>query len=209
MGNTFGYGGLTLNTGSYYGSGYSNYSSYGNRVASSTNINRVSRDVAQGYSQDMEVIQAYIQRGDVNQALALYDSLFDEVKQTAQGYGYSLTDGQISSILNKAYQNTTGSSFVNTIDDECHSPFVTGLIEGIPIVGLFSNGNSDAEALAKATGTKVRDVDKFAEGFGAILTNAASYAAIGAVIGNVPGAAVGAVIGTGVAIFKCLTKGKN
>ena len=216
MGTTFGFNGLELNTGSYYGGGYTSsasgsYAGNGYRVASSSNINRVSRDIAQGYSQSIEVIDLYLQQGNVNQALALYDSLFDEVKQTANGYGYELTDGQIASILNNAYARETGNSFVASVNEECHSPFVTGLIEGIPIIGCFTNGNSDAEAVSKATGTQTRTIDKAGEVAGAILTNAGAYAAIGTAIGGWAfgaGTIIGGIIGAGVGIAKCLIKGK-
>ncbi|MBR2069171.1 MAG: hypothetical protein IJ877_05350 [Candidatus Gastranaerophilales bacterium] len=212
MGNTFDFG---LNTGSYYGSGYSGYtgySSYNNRVASSTNLNRVSRDIAQGYNQNMQVIDLYLKQGNINQAMAAYDSLFDNVKTTANGYGYELTDGQISSILNQAYQNATGNSFVNAVNEETHSPFVTGLIEGVPVVGwLFGQSHSNAEALAKTTGTKASTRDKLAEYAGAAIPGAAALGiavAKGAKIGLLTGhPVVGALVGAAVGIVAAVIKG--
>ena len=209
MGNNFSYG---LNTGTYFGSGYTSTGySYGNRVASSTNLNRVSRDIAQGYNQNMQVIDLYLKQGNINQALAAYDSLFDNAKLTAQGYGYELTDGQISSILNQAYYNTTGNSFINSINEETHSPFVTGLIEGVPVIGwIFGQSHSDAEALAKTTGTKTDAKAKIAEYAGAAIPGAAALgvaikcgAKVGLLTGHpITGALVGAAIGVGVAIVK-------
>ena len=211
MSNALGYG-LTLNTGTYFGGGYTGAtqrtgaSAYNNRVASSTNLNRISRDLAQGYMQNMSIIDLYLKQGNINQALASYDSLLENVKQTANAYGYQLTDAQISSALDEAYQKATGNSFTYTIADNTKSPFLTGLIEGIPVVGLFANGNSNAEALAKLDGTEVREVDKISEGIGAVLSNAGAYAAIGALGGGV-GIAIGAVAGAVVGLIKCAVKG--
>ncbi len=214
MSNTLGYG-LSLNTGTYFGGGYSNTntgatSAYNNRVASSTNLNRVSRDIAQGYNQDMQIIALYMQQGNVQQALTLYDSLFDSIKDTADGYGYELSDGQITSILNQAYANATGSSFVSSINKETHSPFITGLIEGIPVVGWFLNGSSDAEAISKVAGTKTRFIDKAAEVAGGLVTGIAGGAAAGAAIGAIGGpigAVGGAVVGGVASVLKCIFKG--
>ena len=204
------FGGLALNTGSYYGSGYTavggSYSGR-TRVASSTNLNRVSRDIASGYSSDFEIINTYFKQGKTDKALAMYDSLFDDIKSSTSCYGYTLTDSQVESILNNAYANSTGSTLTTTIQKETSSPFWTGFVEGIPILGLFANGTSDAEATAKLAGQNTDAKDKIAEGFGAVLSNAGSYAAIGAAVGGgIPGAIVGGLIGTAVGIFKTIVK---
>ena len=207
---TFNLGATTLNTGSYFGSGYSSVGTYGtsgNRVASSTNLQRVSRDIAQGYNSDLEVINLYLQQGDTDKALALYESLIDDVKLTADDYGYVLSDGQISSILNQSYANTTGQSFTSSAVDSAHSPFVTGLMEGIPIIGLMARGNSDAETLSKVTGTETRVVDKISEYAGSIASSAAVGAAIGTfvpipVISTGVGAIIGGAVGLGQAVLK-------
>ena len=207
------YGGLTLNTGSYYGSGYSGGFS-GNRVASSTNINRVARDITSGYSSDIEIINNYFKQGKINKALNLYDSLIDDVQTTTGNYGYSLTDSQVSSILNDAYANATGTTLLETTEKTTSSPFVTGLIEGIPIYGLFANGKSNAEVTAKLAGQNTDIKDKIVEGIGAALSNGASYAAAGATIAGIMtggtlapvGAAIGGGIGIAVGIIKTIFK---
>ena len=208
------YNGDYVNT--YFGDRYSSSGSSGsygysgtNHVASSANLNRVSRDIAQGYNQNMQIIDLYMQQGNVNQALKMYDSLFDSVKGTAEGYGYNLSDGQITSILNQAYANATGNSFVASVDKETHSPFLTGLLEGIPIVGLFVNGKSNAEALSKVAGTKTRFADKLAEWAGTLAAPIAAGAAIGACcagVGAVPGALIGGAYGIVSGTLKCLIK---
>ena len=202
---------LSVNTGTYYGNGYTNSYSrnslYSNKVPSAAAINRVSRDIAQGYSQNLEIIDLYLQQGKINKALAMYESLVEEVKISAGDYGYDFTDSQIATIADKAFGNVTGVSLSNSINNESHSPFVTGLAEGLPIIGLFVNGNSNAEAIDKISGRKTDFIDKAAETAGAILTNAASYAAIGGVFSGGALAIPGAILGAAVGIGKCLFKG--
>ena len=208
----FNLGAATLNTGSYFGSGYSSvggYSATGNRVASSMNLQRVSRDIAQGYNSDLEVINLYLQQGDTSKALALYESLMDDVKESTDGYGYQLSDGQITSILNQAYANATGQSFTASAVEGAHSPFVTGLLEGIPIIGLLNRGSSDAETLSKVTGTETRFVDKVAEYAGSAIPGAAVGAAVCTMVpipgvGTVLGGVIGGAVGVGQAILKDL-----
>ncbi len=212
----FNLGATALNTGSYYGSGYSSvggYSATGNRVASSMNLQRVARDIAQGYNADIEVIALYLQQGDTSKALSLYESLIDDVKESTDGYGYQLSDGQITSILNQAYANATGQSFTTSAVDGAHSPFVTGLLEGIPVIGLLNRGSSDAETLSKVTGTDTRIVDKVAEYAGSLVPGAAAGAAVvagTALVASSPivvpavliGAGIGAAIGAGQTFLK-------
>ena len=68
--------------GRYSSNGYSGgYSSYGNasnnRVASSANLNRVSRDLSQGYGQDIDIMSENFDEGNTTQALKLYRELFE------------------------------------------------------------------------------------------------------------------------------------
>lgn len=200
--------GLSLNTGSYFGNGISSVGggySAGNRTASSSNLNRVSRDIAAGYSQNMEFINLYLEQGEVDQALKLYDELMDEVKQTAGDYGYNLTDSQVATTLNNAFYSATGTKFTTAAVENTHGSFVTGLIEGLPIIGWFANGNSKAETVAKITGTEPSVKDEIKEGAGAVLSGAAAGAAIGSCIpavGTVVGAVVGGALGLAKTIFK-------
>lgn len=213
---TFNLGATTLNTGSYFGSGYSSVGTYGsgsNRVASSVNYQRISRDVAQGYNSDIEVINLYLQRGDTDKALALYNSLITDIKSNVENYGYAIEEEQIPSILNQAYANATGQSFTNSAVEDAHSPFVTGFLEGIPVIGLFNKGNSDAEVLAKVNDDNTRFVDKVAEYAGSLVPGAAVGAAavaVPALIASAPvsipavllAAGVGAAIGAGQTLIK-------
>ena len=198
--------GLGINTGSYYGSGRtSTAGGYNNRAASSTNISRISRDLASGYSQKIKVIERYLEKGETDQALKMYDELLDSARETASDYGYSLTDDQVASALDNAFQKQTGVDLETTLEEHTSNPFVTGLKAGIPIVGWFTNGTSEAEAYAKITGTEVSAKDRFAEGAGAVVSGAACGAAIGTAI-PVIGTAIGAVVGAGLGLLKSIVK---
>ncbi len=200
------YGGMSLNTGNYYGGGYTTGGySYGNRVASSTNLNRVSRDITSGYSSDLEIINSYFKQGKTDKALRLYESLFDDVKTTAKNYGYSLSDAQVQTILNNAYSASTGSTLLTTVEDTTLSPFWTGVKEGIPIFGWFANSTSNIEARDQIAGEQTDFKDKFAEAAGSVISNACTLGAIGLFGGPVVAgiaAAAGAVVGIVKTILK-------
>ena len=189
-------GTFQLNTGSYWGNGKAAIGGYnggfGNRVASSTQINRVSRDIAAGYNNDLTIVNEYLQKGETDKALELYENIINDAKTTAMNYGYSLTDSQISSILNNAYSKTTGTSMTTAASENTSSSFMTGVKSGIPIIGLFTNGTSDDEALAKLSGTQVSAKDKVKEYAGAIATGAAVGSCFGFPVGTIVGGAVGA-----------------
>ena len=175
--------------------GKNTYNSY-NRVASSANLSRISRDIAQGYNQDIEVINLYLQQGNVDEALALYQDLFDNAKGTAESYGYELSSSQVSSIINQAYTNQTGNTFMQSIEGNTSNPFVTGLRNGIPIIGwFFTQHDSNADALAKVTGTQTPSRATATECIGGTLSGAAAGAGIGTLICPGAGTAVGAIIG--------------
>ena len=199
---------LKLNTGKCLGNGYvqlSDGSSSTNKVASSTNLTRVSRDIAQGYNQNIEVINLYLQQGNVDQALALYQELFDDVKQSSADYGYELSDSQVSSIVNQAFSNQTGTTFASAMEENTSSSFVTGLKNGIPVVGwFFTQKDSNADALAKLTGTKPPARATAAECAGGAISVAAFGAAIGTAICAGPGTVIGAIAGGVVGFVKGL-----
>ena len=194
---------LSINSGTYFGNGYtpsaSGYS-YGNRVASSVNINRIGRDLMSGYSQDIEILDEYLNDGDFANAMLQYESVFEDVKETAENYGYDLTDSQIRSALSDAYKKSTGNSLTAQVRKNTSNPFVQGLKEGVPLFGWFgAEAYSTSEANAKITGKEVRGVDKAAEATGGALSSAAVGAGIGTVIcpglGSLIGAGIGALTG--------------
>ena len=195
-----------LNTGNYYGNGYTGSAgstsaySYGNREASSTNIKRVSGNIASGYASDFEIISSYMKRGETDKALALYESLFEEVKETATNYGYNLSDSQIETILSNGYAGVTGSSITGAIEKNTCGALMTGVLEGIPVIGLFMNGTSEQEGMAQLSGEKTSAKDKVKEYIGA----AASGAAIGSIVSFPVGTIIGGAVGIGQAIIKDL-----
>ena len=201
-----------LNTGNYYGSGYTS-GGYGyggaGRVASSQTYRRMGINSASGYSADFELIQKYMKNGQVDKAMKLYQSLFDDIQQSTSGYGYTMNDSEVQSVLKSAYESATGTSMISSIEKNTDGAFVSGLFQGLPIVGLFACDTTEQEALATYANDKVSFKDKLKEYGGALLsglgTGAAAGAAIGAFggpIGAVGGAAIGAVIGIGQTALK-------
>ena len=176
-------GSLNIGTGDYYGngaygSGTSSSGTYSSRTraASSVNFTTMSRNIASGYSSDMEMIQKYMEQGKTDKAIEKYENLFDDIKATTSNYRYELTDGEIESILKSAYQMNTGTSLVNSIEENTSGSFWTGVKESIPIFGFFANGTSEDEALAKLSNDEVSIKDKALEATGALVGTIAGVA---------------------------------
>ncbi len=206
MGSTFNFGSVTstLNTGSYNDgvTTVSGGSSSRVRNASSTNLNRVSRDLSAGYSQQMQLVQQYLANGDISQAMAIYEQMAADAKTTAQNYGYKLTDSQISSIIDSAYGKQTGETFTGAVSSSGKGSFLTGLLQGIPLVGLFANSYSNAEALAEVSGNEANWKEKAKEYGGSILSGAAAGFLLSGC--NPLGAIAGGVAGLGQNLLKGL-----
>ncbi len=198
---------MTYYVGNYgignYSSNYGRYNHY-NTAASSANLNRISNDIASGSSSDINIINLSMKQGNIDEALAKYEELFGDVRESAADYGYELSDGQISSIVEKAYVRETGTSLTGSIEKNTSNPFVTGLKNGIPIVGwFFGQHDSNADALAKLSGTKAPAKATAAECTG----GAISGAAFGAGIGLGTAALVVAKAGTAGAVLFGTAKG--
>ena len=215
---------FNLNTGYYYGSGASSIGGYSGTNASSINFTRVSRDMGSGYAEKSDAINNFTTLGNLDNALLKYQELLDYVKESASSYGYEFSDSQIATIAKNAYNSQTQAtkraygaesvvSLTESISKNTHSPFVTGLIEGIPIIGtLFGESYSNAEAINKMDGTKTRVIDEISEGAGAAISGAAilggaclvlEAAEIGSIGGPV-GAIAGAALGIGAVVIKGL-----
>ena len=209
-----------INTGTFYGQGLVSGtgsvgafgSATGGRVVSSANINTMSRNTAAGYEQQMQIIEKYLKNGEVDKAIKKYESLLDDAQESNSYSNYTINESQAASILNKAYAQATGSSFMDDLDKKTASPVLSGLAQGIPVVGLlFANDTTKAEAFAKLDGDKVSFKDKAKEYLGAATSGAAAGAAIGTATGawtlgaaTVVGAGIGAIVGVGQAILKDL-----
>ena len=201
IGTTFGnrlYGGY-----SYCGT-YGNYNEY--QAPSSLVFDTIANNIATQYSSSIDTVRIYMEQGNIDEALSQYNEIFDDAKQTAEQYGYTFNDRQISSIVEKAYTRETGTTLTGSIEKNTSNPFVTGLKNGVPVIGwFFGQSNSDADALAKLSGTNAPAKATAAECVGGILSGAASGAAIGAGLGlcggplapltSTAGAIGGAIIG--------------
>ena len=207
------FSGVYADTG--YSSRYSDYSSsrgYGSSsartnptTATRSKINQTVKDIAQGYSSDLATVEYYLQTGDIDSAIALKESVYEDISKTmSTEYNFNVTDKQVESILDQAYSSVNSQSTLQTIEENTDNSFVTGLKEGIPVIGwFFTNNNSKAEAVAKLTGTEVPPKEKAAEVLGATASGAAIGAAIGTAV-PVVGTAVGAIVGGAAGAIKTL-----
>lgn len=187
---------LNISTGSYLGGGTSyNASGSYTRNATSANIRSMSRDVQAGYSADIELIQKYLKAGKTDKAIDVYEDLMKEVEAGSSNYRYQVNEAQIQSAIKTAYESTTGSSLVNTIEDNTSNSFWTGFKQSLPIIGLFCNDTSDAEALAKMTGEEVSLKDRVLEVAGWAVGTAVSWLALGPL--KAAGTALGLIGKTG------------
>lgn len=204
--------GLGLNLGSYYGDGSmgGGYSGSGyNQVVSASNIRSMSRNTGAGYEQQMHIIEKYIKHGEIDKALDKYNSLFDEIKSTNTYGNKTITDSQVTTIMSNAYQNATGTEITDALDKKTSSPFASGLLQGIPIIGMFCQDTTSAEAYAKLDNDKVSAKDKAFEYAGAMSSAAATGAAIGTAVGGWAfgaGTVIGAAIGAGVGFVQTFLK---
>ena len=198
---------LNIGAGYYYGDGTYGSStstgSYRNDTVSLSDIRRMSKNTAAGYSQQFEMIQAYMENGQVDKALKKYDSIFEEVKASNTAGGEILNDSQTASIMSNAYAYATGSSLMTQVSDKTSSPIWSGLVQGLPIIGMFCEDMTTAEAMAKMEGEKPTFGEKLQEYAGAAASGAAAGAALGLVtFGPIVGAIGGAIWGAGQVLLK-------
>ena len=114
---------------------------------------------------------------------------------------------EIESILKSAYEATTGTSMLDSIEANTSGSFMTGLKQSSPIFGLFCNDTSEAEAIARLTGDEVSWKDKALE-FAGMAVGTVAFWALGGWIGSV---AKGAQAATGVLTLgdkMCLLNGE-
>ena len=190
---------LNVNAGSYLGGGVSSYGASGsyNRNATSANIRSMSRDVQAGYSADIELIQKYLKQGKTDKAIDVYEDLMNEVEASSSNYRYQVNEAQIQSAIKTAFESTTGSSLVNTIEDNTSNSFWTGFKQSLPIIGLFCNDTSNAEALAKMTGEEVSLKDRVLEVAGWAVGTAVTWLALGPIKAAAGMFGIGASVASG------------
>ena len=197
MGSYYG-GGVSATTGSGYG-GY-------NQLITSTRVNSMSRNTGAGYAQQMEIIEKYIKAGEIDKALNKYQGLFDEIKSSNTYGNVTINDSQVATIMSNAYAAATGTDLTDALDKKTASPFMSGLLQGIPLIGLFCEDTTEAEAYAKLDNDKVSVKDKAKEYLGAAASGAAAGAGIGCLSCIPFGPVVGAAIGAGVGVVQTFLK---
>ena len=172
---------LGLNLGSVYGGGYSNayttgYSTNGAGTPFTGNVYQLQRQgqyCASAKDSDYENVLYYLQKGEIQTAL----DMFEEIKQE---YG--------ESAANKGFKNVAGMTMTDAIQKNCAGSFGTGLAKGVPIIGFFTESTSEAEGVAQLSGREANWKNKALEGIGGVT----SAVATGAVAVGVAGA-IGAV----------------
>ncbi len=189
--NYGGYSGIGTG-GSIFGSGYGGSSRVTSKVASYLRTE---------YSDTIEKAKRYLAQGDFDKAMDKIESLRDHASEFAVQCGQSADDEQISTILNKA-----GANFNSYVDENSRDSFMTGVLNGIPIVGLFFDTYSKQEIQAKLGNEDVRLVDNMKESSGKIISGAATGAIAGFAVGGPLTALAGAGIGVAIAFGQNLIK---
>ncbi len=170
---------MSVYCGECFGNGWNTSSSGGGttRYANSYAIKRISNDITSDYSYDIAKMNKYAKMGEMDKALSIYNSVFEKAKTTAKDYNYSLSDGQIKSILNNANINLMNKDISDSFTETTTYPFLTGLLQSIPIVGFFTHTNSSNEILAKLDNEEVPAGTSFGEKAGRIVGGAIAVAA--------------------------------
>ncbi len=170
-------------------------------VMSTYNTQRVTQNFAATHSSDIRNVEKYLETGKIPEAMQIYQELLNEAQEQFGAYSYSEDGLSYDSIVDDAIamKSQSGLRFSDMMTENKHSSVVTGLLQGIPVVGLMFDSFSNAEALAKTTGIKVRATDQLLELFGGVASGAATGAAAGAFglfgIGLIPGAIAGGIWG--------------
>ncbi len=220
---------------SSYSGAFNSYNRSTNRVNSTTatkaKITQTVKDLAQSHSKDLSIVKYYFQEGEITTALELQDKIYDDISDVLKSeYNFNVTDQEIESMLDQAYSTVNGESAQKTIEDNTSSSFMTGFMEGIPLIGnLLTNGVSKSEAMAELSGTDAPEREKTRETIGAAVGGTVSGAGVGAAIGTavfiagsagkgaaagaavgpigiVIGAGIGAAVGIGIGLFQYFTK---
>lgn len=146
-----------------------------------------------------------MQSGRTDDVSAEYQKLVDAIGASDQ-YQYA-TEQEIQSAASNYYQNATGLEINTQIDEYANSSFMTGVLQGVPIIGTFFAQDNSAEDLkAEMTGIPVSNTEVAKKATGAAASGFASGFAIGTACSGL-NPVVGVVVGTvcaGVGLFKSL-----
>lgn len=177
-----------LDTGSYYGNGGVTSGTSGvysatatKRQASVASLSNLSNINATSYASKYNQINIYLQEGETEKALELWNDLKEEVTTAyaSTNNNWYMDDSSIETQLENGFYATTGLNF----DDGLESEFVHQFKKSIPIVNLFTDDYSKEEYLAKKTGTEMSDKTKTKGVFGRICGTLVTAAGGGAAAG--------------------------
>lgn len=157
-------------------------------------LDEIKDDIKEYLSQDIEIMHKYIQEKKSDSAMELRDEAIKSICKFASASGYVLDEKQASSLLNEAFKDLTESSLVELISENIQGSFITGLLEGIPLVGLMFNSTSKDEALSEISGIKPKKINA-GEILGAMSSGFVSGAGVGSFFGLGVGTIVGGIFG--------------
>lgn len=196
-----------LNTGSYYGNGGvtgstgSSYYGSKQKQASVSSLNNLSKINASSYASTYNQISMYLQDGETEKALELWEQLKDDVATSyaSTNNNWYMDDGTIETQLENGFYATTGTTFESGLESEFTNSLKKSLFAGLGT--LFSDDCSKEEYLAAKTGSDLTTKAKAKGILGAFCGGAASGAATGAGIGACVGTLPAPVFGTSVGAF--------
>lgn len=184
-----GYGTSFLGTSGLYSDAYvenakTNIANAYDVSATSSSYSNKSSVSSSSFAQQCQAIEYLLQQGRTDDAMAKYDTLYNDMASNSYYQGY--TENEIKTLLQEKYLDATGTTIVNDVSANSSSAFETGVQSSIPVIGLLFNNNSSDDFIAEATGTETSGWSKLKTGVG-VATGVAASAAAGTGISKLAG----------------------
>lgn len=192
--SAFAQGGNGLYLGSRYGYSGSSYSgsSY-NRTMTAPNLASL---INRNYAADIQRYYTALEDNDIAKAMEILKELRQEANMIATDRNATVDDGTIETALARCgVSESTACEYAN-------GSFMTGLLNGIPLVGLLFNSYSKGEIQNAFEGRQTQAKYVIGESIGKTISGAATGAMIGTAIAPGIGTAIGAGIGVAVAFIQ-------
>jgi hypothetical protein len=156
-------------------------------------------------NQNIENLNAMIASGREDDIYKEYQKLLETMKTQPQ-YA-TLDEKQLAATAKTVYQNATGTSLTDAIEQNCSGSFATGFKKAFNIFGDDSVSKDELlekiNATPKSRGAEAKEVTGKVVG---VASTAAAGAGIGFAIslGNPVGAGIGAAVGGAIGFFKSI-----
>ena len=150
-----------------YGNNYYTDNISGSRAyrnATSSTHKTLARTIAANHSSELKEAFEYLEDGNVS----AFQDVINNIKtnESAKQRYYNITDSEISSAIESAYEQVVGADYDNSISATKLSSERTGFVEGITlgIPKLLGIGDytSSAEYIAERRGTEVNETEQAA-----------------------------------------------